>query len=321
MKQETNKKSKTSSILLVTFVIGSIVFLCLCAIVSEILASQPQNNSETEENNAGMQRPTATPAIVISYDKRERDGVKFEITHIRLLQSEVDLEHQILALQLLLQSGDVGWTGFDVKNSEMILDDELGNRYSALSTNPVCIINDDEICKTEVLFEIMANSIRAKLFYVSNRGLSGQDPIEVDEPSDRRFIAELNLQNIVPELAPTATSSATPTVTPIPTNTPTETLTPTSTVIPTPGYLPILGRVWSGVKVYYGANKAYGFEILGGSEDCPSLPSGRGVLVQYPSGSKEWKDREYLISSGLFFVFSDDPALSDMLWYVYSSCP
>lgn len=85
------------------------------------------------------------------------------------------------------------------------------------------------------------------------------------------------------------------------------------------GYVPIGGRIWTGEKVYYGngSNKAYGFEVLGGSENCSSMPSGRGVKVRFPSGSEEWKDRDYLISSGLFFVLGNDPALSAMQWYEY----
>ncbi len=92
---------------------------------------------------------------------------------------------------------------------------------------------------------------------------------------------------------------------------------------PLPNFVPILGKIWTGVQVYYGkgASKAYGFEIRGGSEHCPSLPSGRGLRVRYPNGTEEWKDRDYIVGSGLFFVVAGDPAIDKMEWYVYSYCP
>ncbi len=138
----------------------------------------------------------------------------------------------------------------------------------------------------------------------------------------------------VPPLTPTSTQTPKPAQTPTPASTstptrtatlmptPTKTLTPEPTNTPPPHWVPLLGKIWTGVKVYYGTGdtKAYGFEILGGSENCPSLPSGRGVKVLYPSGSKEWKDREYLVSSGLFYVLDNDPAISAIQWYEYD-CP
>ncbi len=92
---------------------------------------------------------------------------------------------------------------------------------------------------------------------------------------------------------------------------------------PLPNFVPILGNIWSGVKVYYGSGsqKAYGFEILGGSESCPSMPSGRGLRVRDPNGKEEWKDRDYIIMSGLFYLIEGDPALEKIEWYEYSPCP
>ena len=79
--------------------------------------------------------------------------------------------------------------------------------------------------------------------------------------------------------------------------------------------------MWTGAKVYYGKGqeKAYGFEILGGSEVCTIID--RGVYVRFPDGTKEWKDRSYLVTSGLFFVISDDPAIEQREWYEYTNCP
>lgn len=92
---------------------------------------------------------------------------------------------------------------------------------------------------------------------------------------------------------------------------------------PSSDFLPISSRIWTGVNVYYGTGSrvTYSFTVLGGSEDCPSLPSGRGVKVRLKNGSEEWKDRNELIFSGSFYVREDDPALSEMDWEVYSYCP
>lgn len=116
----------------------------------------------------------------------------------------------------------------------------------------------------------------------------------------------------------------TPDATPLPTEQVVPSATITASLTPTgPGYLPLLGRIWTGVKVYYGLlpEKAYGFEILGGSEHCSSMPSGRGVKVKYSNGKEEWKDRLYLVSSGIYFVEENDPALSNLSWQIYDDCP
>jgi hypothetical protein len=88
-------------------------------------------------------------------------------------------------------------------------------------------------------------------------------------------------------------------------------------------YLPLLTHLFTGVKIYYGlgANKAYGFEAIGGSESCSLMPSGRGVLVRYPDGTQEWKDRRYLIESGLYFVRADDPNATSWDWVDLPGCP
>ena len=85
---------------------------------------------------------------------------------------------------------------------------------------------------------------------------------------------------------------------------------------------PLLGHLFIGVKIYYGkgTDKAYGFEAVGGSENCPRMPSGRGVLVRYPDGSEEWQDRGYLIESELFFVKSDDPNAGSFQWREVPGC-
>jgi hypothetical protein len=126
----------------------------------------------------------------------------------------------------------------------------------------------------------------------------------------------------VPTATPAVTATRTPAATQVPTSTPspkpTATLAPpTPTATSDSGYVPMLGKVWRGVKVYYGTDKALGFEILGGVENCSLLPSGRGLRVRYPDGSEAWKDRNAIVDAGIYFARSDDPATRAMDWQVY----
>jgi len=122
-----------------------------------------------------------------------------------------------------------------------------------------------------------------------------------------------------PSDTPGPTSTAGQTNTPAPTDTP----APTNTPVPMPTddqtWMPLLAHVYSGVKMYYGAGeeKAYGFEILGGNDNCPSMPSGRGLYVQYEDGTLEWKDRQAMVQSPYNFVRRDDPALEKIEWFEY----
>jgi hypothetical protein len=102
----------------------------------------------------------------------------------------------------------------------------------------------------------------------------------------------------------------------------TATIKPTNTQqlpTPTPEWLHLLGNVYSGVKVYMGNDeeKSLTFTILGGNDNCPF---GRGLLVQYPDGSIEWKDRLAMVSNQYLFVRYDDPSINQMLWVTYP-CP
>lgn len=86
------------------------------------------------------------------------------------------------------------------------------------------------------------------------------------------------------------------------------------------GWLRLSSHIWTGVKVYYGDAKTYGFEVLGGSESCSSLESGRGIKVRYDDGTVEWKDRQALITSDNYFVKASDPALDKEEWHTFSDC-
>lgn len=129
-------------------------------------------------------------------------------------------------------------------------------------------------------------------------------------------VVQTNTKSLqIATLAPTKTITFTSTITVTRTITPTVTITYTPQ--PTSEFSPIVGRIWTGVKVYYGVNKAYGFQILGGSDNCLSMPSGRGLYVLMPDGSKEWKDRNYIVFSGIYYVRKDDPASEKIVWYEY----
>jgi hypothetical protein len=82
------------------------------------------------------------------------------------------------------------------------------------------------------------------------------------------------------------------------------------------GYLPASSHLWTGAKIYFGEQRTYIFEVLGGNENYVS-PSGdkiRGLKVRYPNGNEEWKDRNALISGNQYWVKADDPALKEERW-------
>lgn len=95
-----------------------------------------------------------------------------------------------------------------------------------------------------------------------------------------------------------------------------------ATATPAEDYVPLLGHLYIGVKIYYGTGtiKTYGFEALGGADRCPAMPSGKGVLVRYPDGSTEWKDRMHLVGSGLYFARRSDPKANDIQWVELPGC-
>jgi hypothetical protein len=80
--------------------------------------------------------------------------------------------------------------------------------------------------------------------------------------------------------------------------------------------VPLAGRLFNGVVIYFGRGeqKALGFTALGGSAKCATMPSGKGVLVRYPNGREEWKDRDALILADLYFIRADDPNRDSFLW-------
>ena len=79
-------------------------------------------------------------------------------------------------------------------------------------------------------------------------------------------------------------------------------------------WMPLSGNVYTNVGVFMGNDKTLQFKILGGNDECSF---GRGLLVQYPNGTTEWKERGAIISNPSLYVFRDDPAISLQRWEVY----
>ena len=300
-------------------------------LVATSCSSNQAINSSITQIVTNIITPTE-PSVIIREDNSERDGITFEVIGIRRTHNEDDPSRHMVYLEILLQSTDIGWTGFDVKSTELIIDHETGMRQSVQAVSTECLIYDNETCNTEIFFDLPVDISNFTLYYVSDKQLNDKEPIEVDDPGQRRFIAQTDLQILGFEPSPAEITIAMPTVvteesvkpTPVSSKTPipAKTSVPSSGEPPESQFIPIIGNIWTGVQVYYGSgsNIAYGFEILGGSENCPALPSGRGVKVRYPDGAEEWKDRDYLILSGLFYILANDPAISGGEWFVYSLC-
>jgi hypothetical protein len=84
------------------------------------------------------------------------------------------------------------------------------------------------------------------------------------------------------------------------------------------GYLRASSHLWSGVKLYYGPNKYYVFEVVGGNDNYRSSSGKtiRGLKVRFPNGNEEWKDRNYIIKGENYWVKESDPALREERWHV-----
>lgn len=88
-------------------------------------------------------------------------------------------------------------------------------------------------------------------------------------------------------------------------------------------YISPFASIYSGLVVYNRVSHEKVFTILGGNDSMP-LPNGetiRAIVVKFPNGTIECKDRTWFIQSGQFVVRSDDPALDRYEWREYSRCP
>ena len=192
-------------------VVGGLLVLACCFLVFLANLINGSNSQDTTSL-------TNTPAFFVRMDEREHDGVTFGILDTKRRLDANDPSFQSIYITILLASTDVPWVGFDVRNTELILDDETGNRHSAKSVSPICDIYDDEKCETEAEFRLPSNISNFILYYVSDKSIDKQ-PIEVNEPENRRFIAEINLENVGFEPTITTAPSPKPSMTPIPTAT------------------------------------------------------------------------------------------------------
>lgn len=75
-----------------------------------------------------------------------------------------------------------------------------------------------------------------------------------------------------------------------------------------------------GINVYLDDDgKRFIFEIIGGSPNCPAMPSGQAYLVRYEDGTEEWRDRQ-AVENPLTYVKNDSTLLLHD-WTFYESCP
>jgi uncharacterized protein YraI len=286
--------------------IGAIaVMVGACCCLAVLLPSsngddKPTTSALTEQGSAAV-RPTRTPAAhavvpddvpaptrtrvaIVSADTRERDGLAFHVRGISRTQDESDRARQIVVVRIWLRSGNVGWTGFDVRSSELIVDDESGRRHPVQSASPECDLRDDQGCITHVTIVLPIDVSRVRLYYVSDRRLGSTKPIDVTDPDDRRFIAEIDLQSITFEPTTTATASTTPT----PTSTPSATATATPAPI---GFVIVLGE-----SVNLRAGPGTGFEIVGNANNGDDLP----VYAECQDGSwlrLDWQEQVWIAAT------------------------
>ena len=135
-----------------------------------------------------------------------------------------------MIIDLFLQSGNISSNSFDLKMSELIIEDSSGLKQTVESVFPICHIYNNESCSRKAIFGLPLDNSSVKLYYVSDRRLDGKEPIDVTNPDERYFVAEIYLENI--KLKPTSTVTST--------NAPTDTPTLTATIDPliTPTKLP-----------------------------------------------------------------------------------
>ncbi len=119
-----------------------------------------------------------------------------------------------------------------------------------------------------------------------------------------------------PTITPTPTKTRMPTLTPLPSATKRPSATPSAL----PNYIPLFSHVFNNVRVYFGDPKIFVFTIIGASENCPIVPSGRGIFIRYPDGRFEWKDRNALLQTDLYYVKENDPNINSAK-IDYIKCP
>ena len=238
-------KPATKSKKIYLAILGASLIVVFCGICILVFLLDSPGSEENPKN-------TATLPVIISELDRELDGVSIKIANIKRLEISNNSYQQAIILNIEIISKNVPWTGYDFKISEWILIDELQHRYVADRAEPFCHLYDNETCNQEVLFILPVTVSGVNLYYVSDRGLGDQAPVNVQNIHDMRFIARMKIGNLsfetepfIPSSTPTVPNTSTSTQTPIPTITFTPlpslafTQTLTATIEPTEGPTPI----------------------------------------------------------------------------------
>lgn len=76
-------------------------------------------------------------------------------------------------------------------------------------------------------------------------------------------------------------------------------------------YTPALGNLWTAVKLHYGQNKEYAFEVLGRND---TAFGDAEVTVRYPDGTEAWKSSDAITQNSIYWVRADDPAVKTQAW-------
>ena len=99
------------------------------------------------------------------------------------------------------------------------------------------------------------------------------------------------------------------------------TVSPSRSKLDDKSFVRASSHLWTGVKLYYGPDRNYVFEVVGGNDNYKSSSGEtmRGLFVKYPSGMLEWKDRNYIIKGDNYWVKENDPALKEERWAVIDS--
>ena len=232
--KENNSGGKNNKRLLIIGLVVLIVIIFCCVFAIIIIFSEPKHEQEdiiSSKSIVPTNTPTNIPApiMILNENLDFTDGISISIDSFTRSLSEIE-DQQNIKISYSIVSKNTLWTGFQFEAEEWILDTDYG-RVSAKSVTNDCLIHDNENCSAVITFTLPIDVQKVTLYYVSNRRFDDLDPIQVEDPDDRRFVAELNLAS--KELPQTKTPEPSKTITPSQTFTPTSLYTPTVTATPT----------------------------------------------------------------------------------------
>jgi hypothetical protein len=234
-KNEEVESSKPKKKIIIWIGIGILILLITCLCIGVLFAASNKSENENDATRTSIiPTKSPTPIIIINENLEFIDGFSISIESITRELSETK-DEQIVRISYSVKSKNVSWLGLYFEAEEWIIDAN-SDRHSARSVTDDCHIYDDEECSAIITFNLAIDLEKASLFYVKDKIFTNLEPVEVDDPNDRRFVAEINLDLI--SLSPTNTPEPTKTVTPSPTLTSTSlyTLTVTSSpkIMPSP---------------------------------------------------------------------------------------